>query len=52
MKKLNLSDLSISSFTTSEKRVVLGGAEAGPTEHKTHCPDTEALRDTDYDVTA
>jgi hypothetical protein len=47
MKKLKLSDLSITSFTTSEMRVVLGGAELGPTEHKTHCPETEALRDTD-----
>lgn len=51
MKKLNLSDLSITSFTTSEKRIFKGGAEMGPTEHKTYCPDTEALRDTDCNVT-
>jgi hypothetical protein len=47
MKKLTLKDLKVKSFTTTEKRVILGGAEVCETEHKEACPATEALRDTD-----
>ncbi|MFA0960906.1 hypothetical protein AB9P05_03810 [Roseivirga sp. BDSF3-8] len=51
MKKLSLKNLTVNSFTTTEKRVIKGGAEMGPTEHKVACPPTKALRDPDCDVT-
>lgn len=47
MKKLTLKNLKVKSFTTTEQRVILGGAEVCETEHKVACPATEALRDTD-----
>ncbi|MGB3182650.1 MAG: pinensin family lanthipeptide [Cyclobacteriaceae bacterium] len=42
MKKLNLSDLKVSSFTTEKKKSVKGGA--CETEFVNYCPYTEALR--------
>lgn len=47
MKKLTLKNLKVNSFTTTEQRVIMGGAELCETEHKVACPATEALRDTD-----
>ncbi|MGB3182654.1 MAG: pinensin family lanthipeptide [Cyclobacteriaceae bacterium] len=46
MKKLTLKDLKVNSFTTTEQRVIVGGAEICKTEHKEACPETEAMRDT------
>ncbi|MFA0960904.1 hypothetical protein AB9P05_03800 [Roseivirga sp. BDSF3-8] len=44
MKKLNLKDLNVTSFSTNVKSQIIGGAEGGPTEHQVACPETEALR--------
>ncbi|MGB3182652.1 MAG: pinensin family lanthipeptide [Cyclobacteriaceae bacterium] len=44
MNKLKLNELTIQSFTTSEKSRMKAGAVGGGTEHRIACPETEALR--------